>query len=275
MNAAGQTPQDWAEIRRTSLEGVSALSAHFTKHSFERHSHDTFSLGITREGVQAFSCRGSAFQSTAGHVITFNPDEAHDGQAGTCEGFGYTMLYLARESLLDLSGTGDGAFYFRSPLIHDPAGMALMSRAIAALSQPQESLRAHALMAEVVARLVARNGDGVRAGEHSRPAPADAARDFLECHYAEDIRVENLARLLQVSRVHATRSFAQRFQAPPHVYLNAVRIRHAKRLLAAGVPAAEVAADVGYADQSHLSRRFKGSVGLTPAAWAAAMRSPR
>jgi AraC-like DNA-binding protein len=34
-----------------------------------------------------------------------------------------------------------------------------------------------------------------------------------------------------------------------------------------GMPLADVALACGFADQSHLTRRFKGSVGATPAAW--------
>lgn len=277
MSAAAGSRREWTDVRPANLEGISVLSARFTTHSFERHSHDTFSLGITRAGVQAFGCRGSKHRSTNGHVITFNPDEPHDGYAGSDDGFEYTMLYVSREGLSRLADGGSGGFYFRSPLIHDEPGMRLFSRAIDALRQPGETLRAHAWMGAVVARLVARNGDGARTSGRARHAPSslDRARDFLECHYAEDVRVEDLAALLQVSRVHATRSFTERFRTPPHVYLNAVRIRHAKRLLAAGVAPAEVAAEVGYADQSHLTRRFKGSVGLTPAAWATAMRAAR
>jgi AraC-like DNA-binding protein len=33
------------------------------------------------------------------------------------------------------------------------------------------------------------------------------------------------------------------------------------------MPLASVALECGFADQSHLTRRFKGAVGVTPAAW--------
>jgi AraC-like DNA-binding protein len=52
-----------------------------------------------------------------------------------------------------------------------------------------------------------------------------------------------------------------RFGLPPHQYLLQLRVDAARRLLAAKVPASEVAADVGFADQSHFVRRF---LGVTP-----------
>jgi len=54
---------------------------------------------------------------------------------------------------------------------------------------------------------------------------------------------------------------------PPHVYLNAVRVAEAQKRIRLGMPLASVALECGFADQSHLTRRFKGSVGVTPAAW--------
>ena len=44
-------------------------------------------------------------------------------------------------------------------------------------------------------------------------------------------------------------------------------------LLARGVPQAEVAARVGLYDQSQLHRHFKRILGVTPGAWARAMRA--
>ena len=92
-------------------------------------------------------------------------------------------------------------------------------------------------------------------------------REYIEAHYAEDISVEDLADLAQVSRIHLTRSFLNSYGMPPHGHLNAVRLRAAKSLLELGHPIAHVAVEVGYADQSHLTRRFKGTYGIPPGAW--------
>jgi AraC-like DNA-binding protein len=51
-----------------------------------------------------------------------------------------------------------------------------------------------------------------------------------------------------------------------------VRLAHAQRLLAEGKPATRVAYECGFADQSHLNRRFKQAHGLTPGAFQAQIR---
>lgn len=54
-----------------------------------------------------------------------------------------------------------------------------------------------------------------------------------------------------------------------------LRLAEAKRRLGAGVPIAAVAADLGFADQSHLHRRFKGAFGMTPGEWRRMHHDPR
>ena len=75
-----------------------------------------------------------------------------------------------------------------------------------------------------------------------------------------------------MSRFHLCRAFARTYGLPPHAYQLQLRLAEAKRQLAAGRPPAEVAAAIGFADQSHLTKRFKGAFGITPGQFATASR---
>jgi len=55
---------------------------------------------------------------------------------------------------------------------------------------------------------------------------------------------------------------------PPHRYVTGRRIDRARALLLDRVPPAEVAATVGFYDQAHLTRHFRATLGVTPAAYA-------
>jgi len=59
---------------------------------------------------------------------------------------------------------------------------------------------------------------------------------------------------------------------PPYAYLESVRIRHTQRLIKAGKPLAEVAAEVGFSSQSHMTRQFKNIIGVTPGQYAQHIR---
>ncbi|MBB5468099.1 AraC-like DNA-binding protein [Paraburkholderia sp. CI2] len=60
---------------------------------------------------------------------------------------------------------------------------------------------------------------------------------------------------------------ARRKKTAPHAYLVRLRLRAARRLLATGRTPAQVAAEVGFADQSHLGRWFRRAYRMTPAAY--------
>src|SRR5690242_21946611 len=68
------------------------MHAHFDRHTYHRHAHETYSFGLTEIGAQAFNCRGGAHTSAAGMVMAFNPDEPHDGWSATPGGFTYRII---------------------------------------------------------------------------------------------------------------------------------------------------------------------------------------
>jgi AraC-like DNA-binding protein len=74
---------------------------------------------------------------------------------------------------------------------------------------------------------------------------------------------------------HFIRAFHLEFGLPPHAYHLRLRLALAVELLSSGLSVATVANECGFADQSHLSRKFKEVYGLTPAAWGAAAAAGR
>jgi AraC-like DNA-binding protein len=91
------------------------------------------------------------------------------------------------------------------------------------------------------------------------------ARDYIDANLAMDISLAQLAAVVHRSPYHFARAFQRDIGIPPHVYLDVQRIRKARELLDAGVAIAQVATSVGYADQSHLTHRFKRLLGISPA----------
>jgi AraC-like DNA-binding protein len=84
------------------------------------------------------------------------------------------------------------------------------------------------------------------------------------------VRVDGLAGEVGWSRKRLWARFRSQLGITPKRAARLVRFDHAAHLLAAGHPAAGVAAVSGYLDQSHLHREVKDFAGLTPTAVAAA-----
>jgi AraC-like DNA-binding protein len=105
--------------------------------------------------------------------------------------------------------------------------------------------------------------------EATRPLPQSVqrARDLILDLHNTNLTLDDLSEAAGISRYHLVRLFSRQVGVPPHRYLVFVRLERARRLLSRGVPAAEAAAEVGFADQSHLTRHFRRRWGVTPSAY--------
>jgi AraC-like DNA-binding protein len=83
-------------------------------------------------------------------------------------------------------------------------------------------------------------------------------------------RIDGLADEIGWSRKRLWSRFRSQLGITPKRAAQLVRFDYAAHLLAAGHPAAWVAAESGYVDQSHLHREVKAITGITPTAVAAA-----
>lgn len=89
--------------------------------------------------------------------------------------------------------------------------------------------------------------------------------DFIQTNYKENFTLGELSVAVQMSPAHLGRLFKKATQLTPHQYLIKIRIDHAKQLLLQQeLTIGEIAASVGFFDQSHFYRYFKREVGLSP-----------
>ncbi|MBI6817451.1 AraC family transcriptional regulator [Pseudomonas syringae] len=264
----------WIDLARDLDTGIETLHAHFQGHAYDPHWHDSYLVGVTRQGVQQFNCRRQRHASTPGQVFTLEPGEIHDGNAPCAEGFTYQMLYLDPHWLSrELSG-----LFEQAPDRHLPSfanTLQTESRlahavmfAFTALHQKELRIVRQSAVDELLAQLI----DRVQWRRMTDPDPrlpqvALRARDYLHAHLHQDVGMNELAAVCGVDRFRLTRAFKAAFGLPPHAYLVQLRLAKARRMLAAGIWPAQVSSDLGFADQSHLGRWFMRAYGLSPAAY--------
>ncbi|MFG1748833.1 AraC family transcriptional regulator [Streptosporangium sandarakinum] len=270
-------PRDWSRYWRSPRPGLEAMHAHFERHTYHRHSHETYSFGVTDAGVQAFTCRGGGHRSTAGMVLAFNPDEPHDGRAGDELGFTYRIVHLAPElvagALSDAAGRPVGLPLFPDPVVHDPVLAAALRRLHAALLGGAPALLRDELLDAAVRAMAGRaaaSGSGrSRREPASRGAAVLAARaaEALRADHRTDMTADELAATAGSSRFAVYRAFQAVYGMAPSDYRRQLRLRAARELLAGGAPIADVAAEAGFTDQGHLTRWFVRCYGVTPGAY--------
>jgi AraC-like DNA-binding protein len=253
--------------------GLQRLAARFGGHAYDLHRHETYAVGLTVRGVQAFHYRGAQTASRAGQVMVLHPDEAHDGHAGVANGFAYRMLYIDPGAI---STALDGA---RPPFVpeavaDDPALAAVLHEAFADFPRTLEPLAIDAVIARLAGRL-AQRGDAGFKRDHGATAhrAARRARDFLVAEAPRTVASEELERVSGLDRFALARHFRAAFGTSPHRFQVGRRLIRARAMIASGLPLSETAAATGFADQSHLTRHFSARFGLTPGRWATLSRA--
>jgi AraC family transcriptional regulator len=100
------------------------------------------------------------------------------------------------------------------------------------------------------------------------PAVLKRVLDYIETHFDENIELATLAATAELSLFHFARAFKISKGTTPHSYILHRRIERAQRLLReTNLPQAEIARLSGFSDQSHLARRFREFVGVSPKAF--------
>ena len=143
---------------------VSILEASFQTFSYSMHSHGEFAIGVTLSGVQSFQCRGEKHHSTPGRIMVFNPDEAHNGQAGVESGFSYRMIYvpqaLMQSVTAELWGNPSRECYFPAKLHHSEAFAQRLCGITTVLTDPYASaLTGQSLLVDTLADLALKYGE--------------------------------------------------------------------------------------------------------------------
>ncbi|HEY0542952.1 MAG TPA: AraC family transcriptional regulator [Actinoallomurus sp.] len=277
-------PLDWSRYWHSGDRPLEAMHAHFERHVYHRHSHESYSFGVTETGAQSFRCRGGSYTSATGMVMAFNPDDPHDGHATDGLGFTYRMVHigpdLVGDVLADRAGRTEGLPLFAEPVIDD----ALVARHLHALHTAllggAPALRRDELLTATVAALSRRAATttprpaGPRTSGEDTTRVADLARRLIHDTYLEDVNADDLAAATGRTRYAVYRAFRSAYGMAPSDYQRQLRLRAARRLITRGHPLSDVAARTGFADQSHLTRWFVRYYGITPGGYRLALTDP-
>ena len=97
------------------------------------------------------------------------------------------------------------------------------------------------------------------------PERIHALKQYLDSHYAETIRLDDLGRRAAMSKPHLISEFRKYLGVPPIDYLIDIRMEHARSLLLnRNLSITVVAERVGYPDIYHFSKLFKKRLGHSP-----------
>jgi len=267
----GAKSSDWISPA-PSVAGLERIEAFFNGRAFAPHRHDTYAIGFTTCGVQSFDYRGAVRHSLTDQVFVLHPDEVHDGRAGTESGFGYRILYIDPAMVRDALG-GRSLPFVRTPITDDPRMRSAVGAILSDIEDPIDDL-CKTDMVLFLADALEDVSDGTRKQVSVDQKATAKARDLLIAARVHSVSSDELEAVTGQDRWTLARQFRSAFGVSPHRFLILRRLDRVRALIGEGVALAEAAYLAGFADQSHMSRYFKGAYGVPPGVWRCLTQGP-
>ena len=243
------------------------VEAYFTGGAFTPHRHDTYAIAMPRHGVQQFDYRGATQNSLPGSVVVLYPDELHDGRAGTEDGFCYRTIYIKPEELQTIY-SGESLPFVEGGVSTDEA----LVDAVSALLDDENDFSCPLQYQDALfdlASALRRASSGASPSRKINSEAVERARQYIQENLGEQLSLAELESVSGYDRWALSRDFRAALGASPYRYLVLRRLEKAQSLVLAGRPIAEAAFAAHFSDQSHFTRHFKKTYGLTPKNWAA------
>ena len=275
-DATEQKERERARLKRhAGLGNLEMLAARYRDHAYALHTHPTYVLGVVVAGVEKLRIgrrnylapSGSISSSTRKNRMTARKAVPPAGPR-TC----YPAADLMREIADELELPALPMFAEGVLQAPELAQAFVQAHRLAAADRAMES---EVAMLAVLRDLARRFGDTkIRARPHDGSEAARRFRlyrDLIEADIAASFDLTRLAAIAGVTRFQVIRDFKHTAAMTPGQYLRDRRIRAAVELMGTDMPLAGIAAELGFADQSHLTRLFKTMKGLSPGTYRAVM----
>jgi AraC-like DNA-binding protein len=261
------------------------LHAEFTRarhHSFafEPHFHSTVCLALIVSGALKLTIGRRTETAAKGAFVFISAGDVHAGHAtSTAQGWVMRTLHVAPGNLAEqMRNRGLGAeadLPIRSGIRNERA-LADLFFGIHACAQTDDDRLKRDESLERLVSVLAAHAEPAHRGEAGAPTEsrteAKRIRDYIEDRLFEQIRLSDLSKLVSMPPYTVVRVFRRTFGIPPHRYHTQRRVDAAQKLIRDRVPLSSISHLCGFADQAHLTRAFRRTLGYTPGLYARSLR---
>lgn len=230
-------------------------------HTFPPHTHDRYLISMSLRGLEQLASGGAVFQLASDDISLLNVGQVEASTSVTSP-WTFVSLYLDA-SVADAAGWRFGRRHVHSPIIarslRDLARTAFAGQSSCVFERSAESILNATLDSA---------GSTVDGTSQARDHKIFDAQQVLLDTEGHTPSLAAISAAIDLSVPELVRRFKRENGLPPFAWSYDRRLQRALLLVDQGVPLARIAAELGYSDQAHMTRRFKAAVGVSPGIWA-------
>jgi len=217
--------------------------------------------------------RGHRLECVGDEIALLDPNEAvrREASSGDLDLVSIVVddKYLARLF-------PDGRSPFERACVRDPDLDAILWRTVGAIADADaDSLEREELTNRLLVLAQRRYGARAPSLRQADRGAVRRARELVETCYRRRLTLDEIADAASISKYHLARRFRDEVGLSLHRYVTLLRVREALRRLRRDEAPGEVALACGFADQAHMTRVVRKTVGFTPARYRRARRPDR
>lgn len=239
---------------------ITVLSAKISKFTYKKHAHEEYTLGVTLKGIQEYNLEGTSQSSYKNGVMLFNPEQVHDGNAGSYkDGLDYVMLYIKPKLFLEALEKKE-IVKFTKPIVYEEK----LKNDILNLSYSILNNKDMALCNELYLNLMNNfTSKDFSLDYTNETAFIKKVKEIMYYNLDEVLDIDEISKELNISKFQFIRIFKANTGITPYQYFLNCKIIHAKKHLEITKDLYGTIIEFGFTDLSHLNRHFKRVYGLT------------
>ncbi len=258
--------------RLQDTNGLMLSDAHYQGFAFKPHYHLDYHIGVISKGLQKQNLNGNRLLLGDGSVSIMPPGQIHDGEGQAGGDYLLKTIRIEPELLIDYGiDICDAEIDLHRPGIsqHDPKLARQLIQLHTQLGQQQRlnDMASETQLMQVLQPIFQQLHQLKPCADNGKLNKVQLQKvvDYCQALLDNKINLADLSGLLDLSRYQFLRRFARSVGMTPHAWLLQLRLEKACQLLRrTDNPHKDIAAEVGFFDESHFSRAFKRHYGVTP-----------
>lgn len=246
---------------------IEALHFKGIMQKFPNHFHEYYVIGLVNSGRRFLTCKNKEYIINSGDMVLFNPLDNHACEQVDDNALDWRCLNLKKAVMHrmaeEITGKPDLPV-FTSTVIRQSDIAPVLKDLHSMILNKSSDFNKEENFYFLIEQLITDYTNPAETALHPIDPQIEAACRYIEDNYTETLNLNGISKAAGLNKYILLRSFTRQRGITPYQYLSTIRVNTAKRLLEAGTPLADTAAQTGFTDQSHFTRFFKNFIGITP-----------